>query len=415
MNLADSETLDALFKSAIGAPPLPYQRKLFPFKNHIVNKSRRTGISTTLAFKATMVAISGETALLVSPSERQSIALMTDYVERFLKSVPESIAVKLIEDSKSVKRFEGGGAIYSLPNNASTIRGFTPKYIALDEAAHFLNGTDKQVWEAVFPMLALGGSMDLVSTPFGEGNLFFERWQKPGEFVRLNINWRERPDLAKDMEKFRKEMDETTFSQEFENEFRGEVDTEFPLRLIETCVDPESDYEVNAEADVAGFDVGRRRDLSAICLVRREEENKRLVEKHVWRSVPFEEQKTRALEIARRVGLMRIDEGGLGMDTAEWLQGQTSNIEAVSFTNESKTEMFLNLKRLFEQKRIRIPMDITLIRSLRSIRRYYNQGRVILDAERTDETGHADEATALALACQDRKPLEEASIILADL
>ena len=204
------------------------------------------------------------------------------------------------------------------------------------------------------------------------------------------------------MEGERKASDSVTFSQEFENEFHGEVDSEFPNSLLQTCVDPEMQYEVNARGDRAGFDVGRRRDLSSIVIVRKSLKTKdstyHVIEKHTWAGIPFEEQQNRALAIVGRVGELVIDQGGMGEAPAEWLRARASNVRGVLFTNEYKTAMFQNLKRLFEQRRIAIPFDARLMASLNSIRRYYKLGRVVIDAERTDETGHADEATALAMA-----------------
>src|SRR3990167_2534633 len=248
----------AWFTKVIG-PPDAYQVKLFDSvaKRTVVNKSRRTGISTILAFKALRKALAGGDSLIVSASERQSIFLMTEYIERFLKTLP--IELKLIEDSKSVKRFENDGVVCSLPNQSNTIRGFNADYIFLDEAAHFLNKTDEAVYASVSPMLALGGSIDIASTPFGDDNIFARLWRDPNNgFEKVTINWRECPRLEREIENIRRSEDEITFEQEFNNVFRGEVSSEFPMSLLEKAVDPEIQYEVNPAGDIAGFDVGRR-------------------------------------------------------------------------------------------------------------------------------------------------------------
>jgi phage FluMu gp28-like protein len=180
---------------------------------------------------------------------------------------------------------------------------------------------------------------------------------------------------------------------------------------VEKCVDSNLEYELNPSGDVAGFDVGRRRDLSVVIVIRRTEDNKKvIIGKAIWSGVPFEEQQARALEIAKRVGLFYIDQGGMGEAPAEWLKTRSPNVVPILFNDQIKTEMFLGLKRLFEQGLIRIPLDVRLMQSLSMIRRYYRLGRVIIDAERTDELGHADEATALALACYE-PPVEEAFLM----
>ena len=394
------------FAKAIGKPD-SYQERLAKWdaRFRIINKSRRTGITTVLAFKALRNALRGRNSLIVSASERQSIFVMSEYVERFLAALPVKIA--LLEDSKSLKRFENGGTIRSLPNQSNTVRGLNADYIFLDEAAHFLNETDKDVWQAISPMLALGGSIDIASTPFGEKNLFHEMWidEKNG-YEKVTVNWRECPRLSAEIETTKRGMDAITFDQEFENTFRGEVETEFPMRLMQRCIDPEMQYEVNATGDMGGGDIGRRRDLSSLVIIRKVGEMHHVVEKQFWAGVPFEEQQDRFLDAAHRVGILRIDQGGMGEGPAEWLMARAPNVRPILFTNEIKTEMFLYLKRLFEQGLIKMPFDSRLLQSLGMVRRYYRLGRVVIDAERTDELGHADEATALALACWERPERE---------
>ena len=377
----------------------------------MINKSRRTGVTTILAFKALRNALRGKNSLIVSASERQSMFVMTEYVEKFLKVLP--IRIPLTEDSKSVKRFGNGGTIRSLPNQSNTVRGLNADYIFLDEAAHFLNDTDKDVWQAISPMLALGGSIDIASTPFGEQNLFGEMWRDPNNgYEKVVVNWRECPRLATEIETTKRSMDSITFDQEFENVFRGEVETEFPMKLTQTAIDPELVYEINAIGDVAGVDIGRRRDLTAICIIRKTGERIQLVEKHIWAGVPFEEQQARILDISKRVGMVHIDQGGMGEAPAEWLMARAPNVRPILFTNENKTEMFLGLKRLFEQRIIQMPFDSRMLQSLGMVRRYYRLGRVVIDAERTDELGHADEATALALACYEYESGQLSSTLL---
>ena len=407
MGEEDTRLLDAVFKSAISDTPYPYQRKLIATRSRfvVVNKSRRTGISTAIAYKALLYALAGKTSLLTSPSERQSYNLMS-MIDAFLRAIPMGFLPTLIEDSKSIKRFKSGGTIHSLPNSASQIRGFQGDFVVMDEAAHFLNGTDEEVYEAILPSITLGGSLMIVSTPFGDKNLFYRRWTEKNDYEKILVNWHECPTLASNISSVRKEYDEISFDQEFDNTFRGEVASEFPRALVEKCVDPDLEYELNPTGDVAGFDVGRRRDLSAVIVIRREGDHRKVIGKAVWQGIPFEEQQNRALEIAKSVGTFRIDQGGMGEAPSEWLKARSPNVYPILFNDQNKTEMFLNLKRLFEQDLIRIPLDVRLMQSLGMIRRYYRLGRVIIDAERTDELGHADEATALALACYEPRTYE---------
>ena len=403
MGEADTELLNALFKAVTGGKPDPYQIALLNSKSTriIINKSRRVGISTTLGIKAVIYALQRKEVLITAPGLPQSREVIAKYVEPVLRALPSEEVPKLIENTKTLKRFYSGGEIVALPNNASTTRGRTPALIIADEFSQFLDGTDETMYEALEPMLVTGEQMILVATPFGDKNKFARIWRGEGgpTWQRTLINYRECPRLLPKIQEIRTGYDDISWSQEFENEFRGEVDSEFPMSLLEKCIDQEMQYEVNAKADMGGADVGRRRDLSCIAKVRMDGDVHRLVEKNSWVGVPFEEQQNRFLAAAKDVGIFRIDQGGMGEAPSEWLQARASNVHPILFTNITKTEMFLSLKRLMEQGKFKMPFDSRLMMSLNSVRRYYNQGRVVIDAERTDETGHADEATALALAC----------------
>lgn len=73
-------------------------------------------------------------------------------------------------------------------------------------------------------------------------------------------------------------------------------------------------------------------------------------------------------------------------------------LEAVNFTNDRKRELFSRAKKAFQSQKVRIPSHGKLRDDLASIQRIVTpQGLVKFIAARTRD-GHADRATALALA-----------------
>ncbi len=73
-------------------------------------------------------------------------------------------------------------------------------------------------------------------------------------------------------------------------------------------------------------------------------------------------------------------------------------MEAVNFTNERKRELLSRAKKAFQSQKVRIPNNAKLRDDLGSIQRIVTpQGLVKFIAARTRD-GHADRATALALA-----------------
>ena len=73
--------------------------------------------------------------------------------------------------------------------------------------------------------------------------------------------------------------------------------------------------------------------------------------------------------------------------------------EGIYFTASSKEAMVLNLKKMFEDKKINIPNDPILIADIHAIKRRAGMKRMLYDADR-NIYGHADRFWSLALAAK---------------
>lgn len=408
----------AVFKQAIKKPVYAYQRQILDDDNNrtIVNKSRQTGISTIAALKGLLLALAGRTVLLVSPSQRQSKHLM-DYVKQFLQTIKDfelenngkkvSLVLPMQEETKTGMIFNNGGQIHSLPNSASTIRGFKADYVVLDEFAHFLNDTDKEVWDAIVPSTSRGGKVLIISTPFGENNQYYKIWHEEKDtWNKILITHEECEDL--DIEGIRGTMDEASFAQEYCNAFLGEMDSYFPYDLIKKCIDPELPLD-STDVHYLGVDFARKYDLTAIIGAKKilgihaldiRSYEIRLVQ--AGRNIPFKTQLDSIKVLLENPNVERatLDAGGLGMPLAEQLQQEHSaKVVPVTFTNEIKERLMTNLKRLFEQKKITIPNHTPLINSLHAISLKQTESQhFVFNSPRDEEIGHADLAWALSLA-----------------
>ena len=93
-----------------------------------------------------------------------------------------------------------------------------------------------------------------------------------------------------------------------------------------------------------------------------------------------------------------VDRTGIGMQLAEDLQRvHGALIDGLAFTAQSKLEIFNNLKKAFSQSTCKIPEDVELIKDLNKIRRVVTQNGITYQAD-SDDSGHADKATSVALA-----------------
>ncbi len=346
-----------------------------------------------------------ENVAIISPSERQSKHVM-EIVIRYLNELRREFTIELSEDTKTKLSFANAGTVYSLPNSANTVRGLQCSRLFFDEMAHFLNGTDDEMWEAVLPMMSRGGHAILISTPFGENNRFHRIWSEENNWNKILINWRECPHLK--VEDLKKDLDEASWASEFENAFLGEMDSYLPYELLKKCISADLPID-DAEVHLLGVDFGRKYDLTAIAGVRKVYEGSvaniaryevRLAQ--TARNMPFDQQVTKIKALLERINVERctMDAGGIGMPLAEQLKREHgAKAVPLMFTMDLKQELMTNLKRLMEQGKLLMPNHAPLINSLHAIRlKQTDNKNFVFDSPRDDEIGHADLAWSLALA-----------------
>jgi len=92
-----------------------------------------------------------------------------------------------------------------------------------------------------------------------------------------------------------------------------------------------------------------------------------------------------------------LDSTGLGSGPTDSLTEAGLPIEAVTFTIQSKQDIFSNLKKLMEEKKIRIPRLKKLVYQLLDLRyEFKSSGNMSIHHS---ERGHDDFCDSLALAC----------------
>ena len=153
----------------------------------------------------------------------------------------------------------------------------------------------------------------------------------------------------------------------------------------------------------AGFDVGRKRDLSVVWILEKVGDVFWTRGVVTFANVTFSAQEG-AINVLMSGGAVRrlcIDSTGIGMQLAERMQQRHGQhrVEAVTFSAPVKSELAMPLRRLFEDKLIRVPKDDAIREDLHSIRKIVTAANnVRLDADRSETDGHGDRFWALALA-----------------
>ena len=203
----------------------------------LLNCCRQSGKSTTSAVLALHRALyhPGSLILCLAPSERQSKELFSKiagFYGRLGRSVPSDSRRKLGME------LDNGSRIEALPGSEKTIRGFSGAALLLvDEASRVEDG----LYFAVRPMLAVsGGSLVMLTTPFGKRGVFFEEWQNGAGWERYEVPASECPRIPPSfLEEERRTLPRRVFRQEYECSFEETEDSVFSHEDVQAAISDE--------------------------------------------------------------------------------------------------------------------------------------------------------------------------------
>src|SRR6266568_5078494 len=156
-----------------------YQRKVIRDRNRfkIINKSRKTGISTSMsgwAFHAVAVEPNVDIAI-VSTAERIAYEMM-DKIKSIANTIPAQLQPKYEINRNERFQLPNHSRILSLPSSPQTIRGLGLKgktYVLFDEFAA-ASAREPELWDVAKGFMVLGGGMTIISTPLGKIGKFYE-------------------------------------------------------------------------------------------------------------------------------------------------------------------------------------------------------------------------------------------------
>jgi hypothetical protein len=222
------------FAESLGVEPDRWQRDLLRSTSEriLMLCSRQAGKSTMAAVVALHRAVyqPGSLILVLAPAERQAKELFGK-IAAFYRVLGH--AVPSDSHRKLGMAWANGSRIEALPGTEKTIRGFSGvDLLILDEASRVAD----ELYHAVRPMLAVsGGSLMMLSTPYGKRGVFFEEWTEGAGWERYEIPASEVPRISE--------------------EFLAEERRALPTRVYQQeyfCAFVETDDQVFAYADVEG-------------------------------------------------------------------------------------------------------------------------------------------------------------------
>jgi hypothetical protein len=227
------------FASELGVEPDPWQERLLRSTSPrvLLNCSRQSGKSTMSGVIALHRALyfPGSLVLCLAPSERQSKELFAKVSDSYRRSRGTPAPAS---DRKLGMHLPNGSRIEALPGSEKTVRGFSgTSLLIVDEAAR----VDDELYYAVRPMLAVsGGSLMMLTTPYGKRGVFFEEWTGPYEWDRYEVPARDCPRITPEfLAEEREALPPWVFRQEYECSFEETEDQIFTHEMVQAAVTPE--------------------------------------------------------------------------------------------------------------------------------------------------------------------------------
>ena len=380
-------------------------------------KARQIGMSTAVATEALHAAVYGETTVIVSASQRQASELLRKAIHLLpLVTVAADGAVCVDKQSAEAIELSTGGRVISLPASAATVQGYTG-HVVIDEAA-WIPDIDT-LWQAIVPTISTRREyrLSVVSTPGPRAGMFHHLWMSgDAAWSRhcVSIYDARAGGAPHDIDALRAAVaDEATWRAAYECQFVDEAHALLPFDLLLARVDDTLSYYLGAETlsepgDLyAGYDVGRKHDLSVLVVLERIKEGFRWRGAVELQETPFDEQFELLTSVLQVPGMRRlaIDQSGLGMQLAEELvQKHGSQVEPITMTAPVKESLASRILAVFQRGDVSIPDHRPLIDDLHSMQRTVTLAGNVRYAAPREAGSHADRWTALALALHTAGP-----------
>ena len=199
---------------------------------NICKMPRQTGKSTTVVSYLLHYAIFNDSVNIgilanKASTARELLARLATAYENLPKWIQQGVVVW----NKGNIELENGSKILAASTSASAVRGMSFNIIFLDEFAFVPNHIAESFFASVYPTITSGTKTKviIISTPQGM-NHFYKMWQDAvagrNGYTYHEVHWSQVPGRdAKWKEQTIKNTSQRQFTQEFECEFLGSVDT----------------------------------------------------------------------------------------------------------------------------------------------------------------------------------------------
>jgi hypothetical protein len=225
----------------------PFQEKLIQNfhgnRFNICKMPRQTGKSTTVVSYLLHYAVFNDNVNIGILANKASTAReLLERLQTAFENLPRWMQQGIVAWNRGSLTLENGSKIMAASTSSSAVRGMSFNIIFLDEFAFIPNHIADDFFSSVYPTISSGQSTKviIVSTPKGM-NHFYRLWHDAergkNQYVTTEVHWSEVP--GRDAEWKEQTIANTSkqqFSQEFECEFLGSVDTLISASKLKSLV-----------------------------------------------------------------------------------------------------------------------------------------------------------------------------------
>jgi hypothetical protein len=234
------ETFDKTQEGFVPFRLFPRQKEIIlAYEKHrfnIVTKPRQAGVSTTTAAYMSIKvgwadADNPENILIIANKQELAFEFLAK-IKDFLNQLPrwvwgneyygneknESKSIFLTDSKKEIK-LPNGSRVKAVATSKDALRGFTPTFLIMDEAAYIDNGAE--VFGAALTALGTGGRATLISTPNGMDSLYYKTYDqaktKKNNFNIIEMKWYEDLRYNKDLRWLKEDLMEIEYEFTFDS------------------------------------------------------------------------------------------------------------------------------------------------------------------------------------------------------
>ena len=199
---------------------------------NIAKLPRQTGKSTTVVSYLLHYALFNDNIrIAILANKAETARELLQRLQLSYENLPKWLQQGVGSWNKGSLELENGSKIIAASTSSSAVRGNSFNIIFLDEFAFIPNHIAEQFFSSVYPTISSGKTTKviIISTPNGM-NMFYKLWHDAergkNDYKPLEVHWSAVPGRdAKWKEETIRNTSERQFTQEFECEFLGSVDT----------------------------------------------------------------------------------------------------------------------------------------------------------------------------------------------